>query len=113
VAEHQEAREHRQHQQGRHKAWHEDPTAKGDPNHYNDLVTGADILDLFKLIIVVTLLAILLSLGVALFHMTSGKGDSSKMLKALTWRIGLSVALFVILAVAGHEGWINPHGFGH
>jgi choline-glycine betaine transporter len=69
-------------------------------------------LDLFKLAIIATLLAILTSLGVALFHMTTGKGDSSKMLKALTWRIGLSVALFALLAIAGHQGWISPHGFG-
>ena len=70
-------------------------------------------MDLFKLAVVGTLLAILTSLGVALFHLTTGKGDSSKMLRALTWRIALSVALFAILAIAGHEGWITPHAFGH
>jgi hypothetical protein len=30
------------------------------------------------------------------------------MVKALTWRIGLSVGLFVLLMVAYYEGWITP-----
>jgi hypothetical protein len=35
-------------------------------------------------------------------------GDSRKMVKALTWRISLSVGLFVLLIVAYYEGWITP-----
>ncbi len=68
-------------------------------------------MDLFRLAVVGTLLAILISLGSALFHLTSGKGDSGKMLRALTWRVGLSVGLFVLLFVAGRQGWVSPHGF--
>jgi hypothetical protein len=30
------------------------------------------------------------------------------MVKALAWRIGLSVALFVLLIVAYYNGWIAP-----
>jgi hypothetical protein len=44
-----------------------------------------------------------------LFHLTSrNPADGTKMVKALAWRIGLSVALFVLLIVAYHNGWINP-----
>jgi hypothetical protein len=32
------------------------------------------------------------------------------MVKALTWRIGLSVGLFVLLMLAYYQGWISPHG---
>ena len=30
------------------------------------------------------------------------------MVKALAWRIGLSVGLFVLLIVAYYQGWIAP-----
>ena len=35
-----------------------------------------------------------------------------EMLRALTWRIGLSAGLFVLLLVALWQGWITPHGVG-
>jgi hypothetical protein len=70
-------------------------------------------MDLLRLAVIGTLLAILTSLGVALFHLTTGKGDSGKLLRALTWRIGLSVALLAALALAGHFGWVSPADFRH
>ena len=49
------------------------------------------------------------SLGKALYHLSaSTPGDSRKMVKALTWRIGLSVGLFLLLIVAYYNGWITP-----
>ncbi len=63
----------------------------------------------FKYLVIVVLALILISLGKALFHLSSNKpGDSGKMVKALAWRIGLSVLLFVLLIVAYTLGWINP-----
>ncbi len=63
----------------------------------------------FKYLIVVMLVLILISLGKALFHLSSARvEDGSKMVKALAWRIGLSVALFVLLIVAYYSGWIEP-----
>lgn len=64
---------------------------------------------LFKLLVVLVLIAIVVSLGAALFQLARGTGDSRKMLRALTWRIGLSVALFVLLLLAYRAGWITPH----
>ena len=56
------------------------------------------------------LAVILISLAKALFHMTSARPqDGAKMVKALACRIGLSVALFVLLIVAYYSGWIDPH----
>lgn len=66
-------------------------------------------MDLARLFIIAVLIAIIASLGSALVQLSRGKGDSQKMLRALTWRIGLSVALFLLLLVAWKMGFIQPH----
>ena len=64
----------------------------------------------FKYLVLAALAVILISLAKALFHLTSARPlDGAKMVKALAWRIGLSVALFVLLIVAYYSGWIDPH----
>jgi hypothetical protein len=65
-----------------------------------------------KILIVIILFAIVGSLGSALFHLSSGKGDSKKMARALTIRVGLSLVLFILLIVAYYNGLITPHGVG-
>jgi hypothetical protein len=65
-----------------------------------------------KLIIIAALFAIIASLGQALFSMSSGHGNSARMVRALTLRIGLSVALFAALMLSWYFGLINPHGAG-
>ena len=63
----------------------------------------------FKYLVLAMLAVILISLAKALFHLTSARPqDGAKMVKALAWRIGLSVALFVLLIVAYYSGWIDP-----
>jgi hypothetical protein len=63
----------------------------------------------FKYLVILMLVLILISLGKALYHLSSRKADDgAKMVKALAWRIGLSVALFVLLIVAYYSGWIHP-----
>ena len=61
-----------------------------------------------RLLILACLLAIVLSLGSALVHLVRDKGESKKMARALTIRVGLSVLLFVLLMVAWALGWIQP-----
>lgn len=63
-----------------------------------------------KIVVLVIFLAILVSLGSALVAMVRGKGDSKQMVRALTWRVGLSVALFLLLMIAWSAGLIAPHG---
>ena len=63
-----------------------------------------------KLFVLVVFAGILLSLGSAMFYLVRDKGDSDRTLKALTWRIGLSVALFASLFIAYWLGLIQPHG---
>lgn len=70
-------------------------------------------MDGFKIVVILALVAILFSLGKALFHLSSGKGDPGKTVRALTWRIGLSVALLLLILFAAQQGWIQPHGVGH
>jgi hypothetical protein len=62
-----------------------------------------------KVLVVAILLAIIGSLGQALFSMSSGPGNSQQMVRALTVRITLSLALFGLLFVSQHFGWLEPH----
>lgn len=66
-----------------------------------------------KLLLMLMLAAIVASLGVALYQLASGRGDSGNMLRSLTVRIALSVALFVLLMLAWRMGLISPHGVEH
>jgi pilus assembly protein TadC len=67
---------------------------------------------LARLIVIVGLIAIVASLGSALFHLSRGTPeDSGKLARALTVRIGLSLALFVLLLLAWYFGLITPHSF--
>jgi len=58
------------------------------------------------------MLGIVISLGSALFHLMTDKGDSKKMVRALTVRMGLSVGLFLLLMAAWAAGLIQPLGAG-
>jgi hypothetical protein len=62
-----------------------------------------------KLLIVATLLAIVCSLGHAMFSMVSGPQDHKRMVNALTVRVCLSVGLFVLLFISWYFGLIQPH----
>jgi len=64
---------------------------------------------IFKIVIIALLVVVLISLGSALVAMT--KGDKSdKMVKALSWRIGLSIGIFILLLIGQAMGLITPHG---
>jgi hypothetical protein len=67
---------------------------------------------MIKLLIVMTLAAIVASLGTGLFHLVKDNGQSKRMVNALTVRIALSVLLFILLFVAWKGGLIEPHGVG-
>ena len=72
------------------------------------LYTGP--MELIRILIFCLLAAILASLGTALYHLSTGRGDSRRMLRALTLRIALSIALFLLLMIAWRAGYITPHG---
>jgi O-antigen/teichoic acid export membrane protein len=66
-------------------------------------------MDLIKILVIVVLFAIIISLGSALYHLSSGKGDPKKMVRALTIRVALSLVLFGLLILAWYNGLITPH----
>lgn len=63
-----------------------------------------------KLFIVLVLLVILGSLASGLVFLIRDRGGSDRTVKALTWRIGLSVTLFLLLMLGYATGVLQPHG---
>jgi len=64
--------------------------------------------DSMRYIVIGMLIAIVVSLGSAAVFMVRGRGDSRRMAKALAWRVGLSVTLFLLLVVGYALGLIQP-----
>jgi len=67
-----------------------------------------------KIMVALAFLAILASLGAALFFMLrdgrDGRAKTSNMARALALRVGLSVLLFICILVAWKLGYIRPTG---
>lgn len=64
---------------------------------------------IIKIIIWIFFFFIFFSLASALYFLVHDKGESDRIVKALTWRIGLSLVLFILLIIAFAMGWIHPH----
>jgi cytochrome bd-type quinol oxidase subunit 2 len=64
--------------------------------------------------IALAFLAILASLGAALFFMMKdgrdGKAKTNNMARALALRVGLSIAVFLCILIAWKLGYIQPTG---
>lgn len=65
-------------------------------------------MSLMKLLILVAFVAILASLASGLVYLFKDDHDSRRVVRSLTWRIGLSVALFVLLLIAYAAGLVEP-----
>ena len=68
-----------------------------------------------KILIVAAFIAILGALafaGVAMVRGKEGEGVAKKptMMRALAWRVGLSVLLFLFILISYKLGWIAPTG---
>lgn len=65
-----------------------------------------------KILVLLFLAVIVYCLGSALASLVREKNpaDARNMLRALSWRIALSLALFVLLLVSWQLGWVHPHG---
>ncbi|MFY7698166.1 MAG: DUF2909 domain-containing protein [Legionella sp.] len=64
---------------------------------------------LTKILIVMVMLVILLALASGLTSLIRNKDNGIKAAIALSWRIGLSLILFIFLFIAFRFGWIIPH----
>ena len=62
-----------------------------------------------KTIVFIVMLVILLSLASGLIFLVRDEGKTKRTVKSLTWRIGLSVGLFLFLLLAFSLDWITPH----
>ena len=63
-----------------------------------------------KLLIIAFIILIIWNLGAGLYYMMVDKGKTDRTVKSLSWRIGLSV-LLILLVIAGiFTGIIKPHG---
>ena len=65
----------------------------------------------FKAVMIVLLIFIVMNLGFALTHMLKDP-NSTRTVRSLTWRIGLSILLFALLIIGAKFGWIEPHAGG-
>ncbi len=66
---------------------------------------------MLKVTVLIALAAIVVSLGSALYHLSRGtQQDSAKLVRALTIRIALSIALFALIMIAWYAGLITPPG---
>jgi hypothetical protein len=59
-----------------------------------------------KIVVILFLLAIVASLGSALFFLVTDKGQSKRTVKALAVRVGLSLTLFLLLMAGYYFGLI-------
>ncbi len=63
-----------------------------------------------RYLVILAFIGILGSLGSALVYLMKDQSKSHRMVRALTVRIGLSVALFLFVLFAHHMGWIQSTG---
>ncbi|MGR9089217.1 MAG: twin transmembrane helix small protein [Gammaproteobacteria bacterium] len=64
-----------------------------------------------KIFVIAMLIAIVASLGTALYRLARNRGgeDDTATVKALTIRVGLSIALFAILMILSALGIVTPN----
>jgi hypothetical protein len=65
-----------------------------------------------KIVVIAMLLLIFASLFSALVFLFKDKGRGQRTARALTWRIGLSMTLFLLLMAGFYFGVIPPQGLG-
>lgn len=63
---------------------------------------------LTKIIAILLLIAMLVSLFTGMYYLVKDRGQSNRTLNALTWRIGIWVVLFALLAGATYFGFLEP-----
>ncbi len=69
---------------------------------------------MIKILFLAIFIVILVSLALALRHIIWPKDQqhAQKAVQALTWRIGLSLLLFLLLFLAVFSGLLQPEGIG-
>lgn len=66
-----------------------------------------------KILLVIAFLAVIVfNLGAGLYYLLVDRGQTKRTVRALSWRVGLSVALVGLLIIGIATGVIQPHGVG-
>lgn len=65
---------------------------------------------LVKILIVAFMAAILYSLASSFYFLVRDKGEGDRTVRRLSWRIGLSLLLVLLLYGGFKLGWIEPQG---
>lgn len=65
---------------------------------------------IFKTLVLLAILMILVSLGQAMYYLVKDQGSQERTVRALSWRIGLSLGLILLLFLGYGVGLIQPHG---
>ena len=67
---------------------------------------------IFKIPVLLILVFIVFSLGQGMFYLAKddGEEDKTRVVRALTVRIGLSLTLFGLLMLGHFTGLLQPHG---
>ena len=69
--------------------------------------------DSLKTLLVIAFLAVIVfNLGAGLYYLLVDRGQTKRTVRALTWRVGVSVALVALLVIGIATGLIQPHGVG-
>jgi hypothetical protein len=68
---------------------------------------------LVKMIVIGLLFIIVGCLASGLLFLVRDRGHSDRTVKALTWRIALSLLAFALLIVGYYTGLIQPHGINY
>ena len=63
-----------------------------------------------KIVVVAALIAVVVSLGSALYYLYRDKGQGTRMVRMLALRVALSVGLVAFLVISHYMGWIGPQG---
>ncbi len=69
-----------------------------------------------KIVIIVLMIAMIISLGLGLYHLLKTpdeRDNGDKLVKALTWRIGIWIVLFAFIYLSIRMGWITPSNSVH
>lgn len=60
-----------------------------------------------RIVVIIMLVFIVASLASALWFLVRDKGQGERTLRALAWRVGLSIALFALLMLGYASGWLT------
>ena len=64
---------------------------------------------MFKLIIIALLICVIVFMAFGLKAMYKQDSNKEDMARALTWRIAISVGVFLLLIIGMKMGWVTPN----